>query len=81
MSDIFVSRISAFLCEEYRAANLAVHAGRIDQAWFHLERAHILAQLKLWPHCQSHWRMLQLAVRLRNWREAGGQSSPALQRR
>ncbi|WP_233998166.1 DUF3703 domain-containing protein [Erythrobacter sp. QSSC1-22B] len=73
MADHPTSRISAFLAEEYRAANLAVSAGCIDHAWLHLKRAHILAQLKLVSHCQSHWRMLRLAVRLRDWREAAGQ--------
>lgn len=73
MVDGSAPQISAFLAEEYRAANAAAHVGRIDQAWRHLERAHILAQMKLWPHCRSHWRMLELAVRLRDWREAFGQ--------
>ncbi len=73
MGNTSTSQIAAILAEEYRAANIAAHAGDIDQAWHHLERAHILAQMKLWPHCQSHWRMLDMAVRLRDWREAGGQ--------
>ena len=61
------------LAEEYMAAKAAARAGSTDGAWHHLERAHILAQTKLWPHCQSHLRMLAYAVRLRDWREAGGQ--------
>lgn len=73
MADQSASRIYAFLAEEYRAADLAVGAGRMDQAWLHLERAHIAAQLKLVPHCQSHWRMLKLAMKVRDWREASGQ--------
>ncbi len=26
--------------------------------------------MKLWPHCQSHWQMLDMALRLSDWREA-----------
>ena len=67
------SRASAFLVDEYRNAAAAADAGQFDLAWHHLERAHIVAQTRLWPHCQSHWRMLDLAFRLHDWREAGGQ--------
>ena len=67
------TNISAFLAEEYRAARVAANSGRIEQAWRHLERAHIVAQTRLWPHCQSHWKMLAFAFRQLDWREAGGQ--------
>lgn len=73
MADSKTARIPSFLAEEYRAAEVAAQGGRIDQAWRHLERAHIVAQTRLWPHCRSHWKMLELASRLRDWREAGGQ--------
>ena len=67
------SRISAFLAEEYRAAERATLAGQIEQAWRHLERAHVVAQTQFVPHLQSHWTMLFLASRTRNVREALGQ--------
>ena len=58
---------------EYRAAQKAVEADQIDLAWHHLERAHILAQTRLWAHCLSHWKMLSLAVGQRDLREVAGQ--------
>ena len=73
MADSIRARMSAFLAEEYRAASLAEASGRFERAWHHLERAHIVAQTLLWPHCLSHWKMLGLAVRQRDWREASGQ--------
>ena len=73
MADRTRARMSAFLAEEYRAASLAKNSGRLDRAWHHLERAHIVAQTLLWPHCQSHLKMLGLALRQRDWREASGQ--------
>jgi hypothetical protein len=67
------ARIATFLAEEYRAAETAEQAGRIQQAWHHLERAHVVAQTRLGTHCQSHWKMLGLAVRQRAWVEIGAQ--------
>ena len=66
-------RISTFLAEEYRAAKRATDAGQIEQAWCHLERAHIVAQTQSIAHLQSHWKMLLLAIRTRDEREACGQ--------
>ena len=73
MADSIRSRMSSFLAEEYRAASVAEHSGHLERAWHHLQRAHIVAQTLLWPHCQSHWKMLGLAVRHRDWREMSGQ--------
>lgn len=73
MADSTRARMAAFLTQEYRAASLAEDTGPLERAWYHLERAHIVAQTLLWPHCQSHWKMLGLALRQRDWREASGQ--------
>jgi hypothetical protein len=43
------------------------------RAWHHLERAHILGQLRMGLHVDSHLRMLGYAVRLRQPREVLGQ--------
>ena len=68
-----VSSKNAFLAAEYRLAANAIDEQNFDKAWHHLERAHVVAQDRLGPHCVSHWRMLRLAWRLRDWREALGQ--------
>lgn len=73
MTEVQSSGAAAFLAEEYRLANAAAKAGETDRAWHHLERAHIVAQTRAWPHCQSHWRMLSFACELRDFREAFGQ--------
>ena len=73
MDDSTRARMTVFLTQEYRAASLAEVSGCFERAWHHLERAHIVAQTLLWPHCQSHWKMLALAVRQRDWREGSGQ--------
>ncbi|MEL7706183.1 DUF3703 domain-containing protein [Citromicrobium bathyomarinum] len=63
----------AFLAEEYRRAAEASDEQNFKEAWHHLERAHVVAQDRLGPHCVSHRRMLELACRTRNWREVHGQ--------
>ena len=71
MSD--VDPLAAGLAREYAAARRVLHDGAVDEAWRHLERAHILAQTRLLPHLVSHCRMLALALTTRDWREAAGQ--------
>ena len=63
----------AFLAEEYRRAAKALDEQNFEEAWHHLERAHVVAQDRLGPHCVSHWRMLELAWRTRDWHELVGQ--------
>ncbi len=73
MSNSNQSRIDSFLQTEYRAARSAANTGKTEEAWRHLERAHIVAQGLLLPHLYSHWRMLLLAGRTSDWREVLGQ--------
>lgn len=63
----------AFLADEYRRAAEASDEQNFEEVWHHLERAHVVAQDRLGPHCVSHWRMLELAWRTRDWREVHGQ--------
>lgn len=44
-----------------------------NAAWHHLERAHILGQLKFGLHLKSHWIMLGYALHLRQPGEVVGQ--------
>ena len=62
-----------FLAEEYRRAAKASEEQNFEVAWHHLERAHVVAQDRLGPHCVSHWRMLELAWRTRDLLELVGQ--------
>ena len=73
MNSNTISSRNAFLAEEYRRAAKAAKEQNFEEAWHHLERAHVVAQDRLGPHCVSHWRMLELAWRTRDWRELLGQ--------
>lgn len=54
----------AFQQELTRAREL-MRAGSYDAAFPHLERAHVLGQLYVWPHVLTHWLMLRVEVQRR----------------
>ena len=68
-----VFRKDAFLTEEYLRVAKAAEEQSFEEAWHHLERAHVAAQDRFGPHCVAHWRMLRLAWRAGDWRELLGQ--------
>ena len=53
-----------------QGAHTAVSA---SQAWLYLEAAHVVGQLHIRPHLETHIQMLILSVRTRDWPEAVGQ--------
>ncbi len=73
MNSKTISSRSAFLVEEYRRATKASEEQNFEEAWHHLERAHVVAQDRFGPHCVAHWCMLRLAWRVGDWREVHGQ--------
>ena len=60
---------------ELAAAEVAISGGKIEVAFHHLERAHILGQRHTWEHVNVHWRMLRLGASVGAWREVLGQMS------
>ncbi len=43
------------------------------EAWFHLERAHVIGQSYPYEHTYVHWKMLQFGFRIKSIREIIGQ--------
>jgi Protein of unknown function (DUF3703) len=60
---------------ELSAADTATVEGKIEVAFHHLERAHILSQRHTSEHVHVHWLMLRLAASVGAWREVVGQST------
>ena len=58
---------------ELAAARSALQHGALDEAFRHIERAHILGQRHTGPHVTVHWWMLRIGVRRGNPREILGQ--------
>jgi hypothetical protein len=63
---------------ELSAARGAAIAGKVDLAFRHLERAHILGQRRTLEHVQVHWLMLRLGASTGAWREVIGQATRIL---
>ncbi len=47
--------------------------GHLNQAWYHLERSHIIGQSYPIEHSYTHWLMLKFGFRQRNTKEVLGQ--------
>jgi hypothetical protein len=54
-------------------ARALIDAGRLDAAFVHLERAHVLGQAQVLAHMRSHWLMLVLELRRQASLAAWGQ--------
>jgi hypothetical protein len=58
---------------EMQSAERACAGGRLDEAFAHLERAHVLGQWYVGSHLAAHWGMLRIGWRRRHLREIVGQ--------
>lgn len=59
--------------QELADSRTARRDGDGPRAWRHLERAHILGQMAVWPHVRVHLAMLWAAILDTDAREVGGQ--------
>ncbi len=48
---------------EIREAEALIAVGQLDRAFTHLERAHVIGQISVWPHARSHWLMCRVEMR------------------
>lgn len=58
---------------ELTAALTQYHVNNLDEAFAHLERAHILGQSFTLPHARAHWEMLKVGLKRGDWTEIIGQ--------
>jgi hypothetical protein len=58
---------------EMAAAGCLYQQGRLDQAFRHLEVAHVLGQKYVAPHVRSHWLMFRIGMKRRSASEVLGQ--------
>ena len=68
------ARQRAAFDEEIAMARGLMLEGRLDEAFPHLERAHVLGQQHVLPHTLAHWLMLRIAVRQRESLAVVGQA-------
>ena len=65
--------LKEFYLNELNLYRSSLLNGNLNQAWYHLERSHIIGQSYPIEHSYSHWLMLKFGFRQRNTKEALGQ--------
>jgi hypothetical protein len=63
-----------FISEIAQARRL-LKRGSLDEAFEHLESAHVLGQRYIVPHIQTHWLMLRIGLARRSVAEVSGQAA------
>src|SRR5690606_18144987 len=66
-------RLEFFYKLEIEKYRFEYSQGNFQNAWRHLERAHIIAQKYPWQHTFVHWKMLQFGMRIKSGKEIFGQ--------
>ena len=69
----FAKAIRPYVTQEIQQAQLRWTAGQRDQAFRHLERAHVLGQSSTVQHVSTHWHMFVWGIRSKSFRETLGQ--------
>ncbi len=59
--------------EELKQYSFCLENKRFGNAWFHLERSHIIGQSYPIEHTYSHWLMLKFGFRQKDTKEVFGQ--------
>jgi hypothetical protein len=67
------SGLKQYYRQELTLYKTAFQAQHLQQAWYHLERAHILGQAFPKEHSYVHWKMLQFGFAIKSWTEIKGQ--------
>lgn len=73
LNTVMPSSLKSYFREELSAYYSALREEKMQVAWQHLERAHILGQAYPWEHSYVHWKMLKFGFRIKNTREILGQ--------
>jgi hypothetical protein len=59
--------------KELRAYYAALQENKLQQAWRHLEKAHVIGQAYPFQHSYVHWKMLQFGIKIKSLKEVTGQ--------
>ncbi len=56
-----------------RSYSACLQRNELQQAWRHLEKAHVIGQAYPFEHTYVHWKMLQFGLRIKSGKEVIGQ--------
>ena len=66
-------KLKPYFYAELRHCRENLSQGHLENAWNHLERAHILGQAYPWHHSYVHWEMLLFGIHIKGGKEILGQ--------
>lgn len=66
-------KIKPYYRKELDSYRRKLEKGHLQEAFRHLERAHILGQPYPYQHSEVHWMMLRFGFRIKSWKEIKGQ--------
>ena len=66
-------KLIPFYTNELLIAKENLKNNNIQNAWCHLERAHIIGQKYPYEHTFVHWKMLQFGIKIKSTKEVLGQ--------
>lgn len=66
-------KIKKYIDAEVERAEKSVAENDLEQAFYHLERAHVLGQAITYEHTRVHFLMLKIGWKRKDWREIFGQ--------
>lgn len=66
-------KLKVFYTEELIKYQIEYSKNNLQEAWKHLERAHILGQKYPFEHSFVHWKMLQFGFKIKSSKEIFGQ--------
>ena len=67
------SALQPYFKKELRSYKACLQASNLQQAWRHLERAHVIGQAYPLKHTYVHWKMLQFGIHIKSLKEVMGQ--------
>uniref|UniRef100_UPI00404879CA DUF3703 domain-containing protein n=1 Tax=Roseivirga sp. TaxID=1964215 RepID=UPI00404879CA len=73
INSIMPKGLKAYYQKELDAYREKLAMGHLQEAWRHLERAHILGQPYPYQHSEVHWLMLRFGFMIKDWKEIRGQ--------
>jgi hypothetical protein len=67
------SKLIPFYKKELEEVKENLKRDNLHNAWYHLERAHIIGQKYPFEHTFVHWKMLQFGIKIKSSKEVIGQ--------
>lgn len=67
------NKLISFYQKELEIVKDNLQQNNLQNAWLHLERAHIIAQKYPYEHTFVHWKMLQFGIKIKSSKEVVGQ--------